>query len=124
MIKFQEETEMEGDKVNKDLALEKLKQKRTQNLDLLNDKAPVSSVVEFLETENKEIQIEDNYILFYWKYFIKRELWFIVIRDKNKSIPYFVRYSCLGFCITFIFLLNCFFFFESTVHKRYIKALE
>ena len=124
MIKFQEETEMEGDKVNKDLALEKLKQKRTQNLDLLNDKAPVSSVVEFLETENKEIQIEDNFILFYWKYFIKRELWFIVIRDKNKSIPYFVRYSCLGFCITFIFLLNCFFFLESAVHKRYIKALE
>ena len=124
MIKFQEETEMEGDKVNKDLALEKLKQKRTQNLDLLNHKVPVSSVVEFLETENKEIQIEDNYILFYWKYFIKRELWFIVIRDKNKSIPYFVRYSCLGFCITFIFLLNCFFFLESAVHKRYIKALE
>ena len=124
MIKFQEETEMEGDKINKELAMEKLKQKRTQNLDLLNDKAPVSSVVEFLETENKEIQIEDNFILFYWKYFIKRELLFIVIRDKNKSIPYFVRYSCLGFCITFIFLLNCFFFLESAVHKRYIKALE
>ena len=124
MIKFQEETDMEGDKVNKDLALEKLKKKRTENLDLLNDKAPVSSVVEFLETENKEIQIDDNYFLFYWKYFIKRELWFIVIRDKNKSIPYFVRYSCLGFCITFIFLLNCFFFFESAVHKRYTKALE
>ena len=51
-IKFQEETEIEGDKDNKDLALEKLKLKRTQNLELLNDKV-VSSVVEFLETENK-----------------------------------------------------------------------
>ena len=123
MIKFQEETEIEGDKI-KDLDLEKLKQKRTQNLDLINDRAPVSSVVEFLETENREILIEDNFILFYWKYFIKRELWFIIIRDKNKSLPYFIRYSSLGFCLTFLFLLNCFFFFESTVHKRYINALE
>ena len=123
MIKFQEETEIEGDKI-KDLDIEKLKQKRTQNLDLINDRAPVSSVVEFLETENREILIEDNFILFYWKYFIKRELWFIIIRDKNKSLPYFIRYSSLGFCLTFLFLLNCFFFFESTVHKRYINALE
>ena len=76
---------MEGDKANNDMALEKLKLKRTQNLELLNDKVVVSSVVEFLETENKEIMIEDYYLLFYWKYFIKRELWFLVIRDKNNS---------------------------------------
>ena len=124
MVQFQEETDIEGDKANKDLALEKLKLKRTQNLELLNDKAPVSSVVEFLETENKDIMIEDNYLLFFWKYFIKRELWFIVIRDRKKSLPYFVRYSSLGFCLTFMFLLNFFFFFESTVHGRYIDALE
>ena len=122
-IKFQEETEIEGDKDNKDLALEKLKLKRTQNLELLNDKV-VSSVVEFLETENKELMIDDNYLLFYWKYFIKRELWFIVIRNKKNSIPYFIRYSCLGFCLSFLFFFNCLFFFESTVHKRYINALE
>jgi hypothetical protein len=68
--------------------------------------------------------IEDNFILFYWKYFIKRELGFIVIRNRNDAIPYFVRYSCLGFCISFLFLLNCFFFVESFVHKRYINALD
>ena len=124
LIKFQEETEMEGDKANKDIALEKLKLKRTQNLELLNDKVVVSSVVEFLETENKEIMIEDYYLLFYWKYFIKRELWFLVIRDNKNSLPYFIRYSCLGLCLSFICLINCLFFFESTVHRRYINALE
>ena len=125
IIKFQEETEIDGDKaINKELDLEKLKQKRTQNLELLNEQIVVSSVVEFLETESKEIMIEDDFVLFYWKYFIKRELGFIVIRDKNKAIQYFVRYSCLGFCITFLFLLNCFFFVESFVHKRYINALD
>ena len=124
LIKFQEETEMDGDKANNDMALEKLKLKRTQNLELLNDKVVVSSVVEFLETENKEIMIEDYYLLFYWKYFIKRELWFLVIRDKNNSLPYFIRYSCLGLCLSFICLINCFFFYESTVHRRYINALD
>ena len=125
IIQFQEETEIEGDKViNKDIDLEKLKQKRTQNLELLNDQVVVSSVVEFLETESKELLIEDNFILFYWKYFIKRELGFIVIRNKKNAIPYFVRYSCLGFCISFLFLLNCFFFVESFVHERYINALD
>ena len=125
IIQFQEETEIEGDKViNKDIDLEKLKQKRTQNLELLNDQVVVSSVVEFLETESKELLIEDNFILFYWKYFIKRELGFIVIRNKRNAIPYFVRYSCLGFCISFLFLLNCFFFVESFVHERYINALD
>ena len=125
IIKFQEETEIEGDKaINNELDLEKLKQKRTQNLELLNDQIVVSSVVEFLETESKELMIEDDFVLFYWKYFIRRELGFIVIRDKNKSVPYFVRYSCFGFCISFLFLLNCFFFVESFVHKRYINALD
>ena len=125
IIQFQEETEIEGDKViNKDIDLEKLKQKRTQNLELLNDQVVVSSVVEFLETESKELLIEDNFILFYWKYFIKRELGFIVIRNKKNAIPYFVRYSCLGFCISFLFLLNCLFFVESFVHERYINALD
>ena len=123
MIKFQEETEMEGDKANKE-AIEKLKQKRTQNLDLLNDRAPVSSVVEFLESENKEILIEEDFILFLWKYFQKRELWFIVIRDKTNSIPYFISYSSLGFYITVLFWINCWFFLESDVHERYIHALD
>ena len=125
IIKFQEETEIDGDKImNKDVDIEKLKQKRTQNLEFLNDQIVVSSVVEFLETESKELMIEDNFVLFYWKYFIKRELGFIVIRDKHQVIPYFVRYSCLGFCLSFLFLLNCFFFVESFVHKRYINALD
>ena len=110
--------------MNKDVDIEKLKQKRTQNLEFLNDQIVVSSVVEFLETESKELMIEDNFVLFYWKYFIKRELGFIVIRDKHQVIPYFVRYSCLGFCVSFLFLLNCFFFVESFVHKRYINALD
>ena len=91
MIKFHEETEMEGDRLGQKAAMENLKRKRTQNLELLNDKAVISSVVEFLETENKEIMVEENFILFYWKYFLKREIWFITIRDKKNTLPYYIK---------------------------------
>ena len=49
--------------MNKDVDIEKLKQKRTQNLEFLNDQIVVSSAVEFLETESKELMIEDDFYL-------------------------------------------------------------
>ena len=55
---------------------------------------------------------------------MRRELWLLAIINKKENIPYFIRYSSLAFCISFIFLLNCFFFFESDVHRRYISALN
>jgi hypothetical protein len=124
MIKFQEEGEMRGDMAVQNLDEEKLKKKRTRNLELLKEKNFFTTMTELLETDNKEILVEDNFILYYWKYLMKRELWILTIINKNENIPYFVSYSSLAFFISFLFLLNCFFFFESDVHNRYLNALS
>ena len=95
------------------------------DLDIFNQKILASSISAFLETEGKEpILIEEKFFLFYWRYFVRRELCLVSFRDKKKTIPYFIRWSCFVFCLIFIFLLNCFFFFESSLHKRYLNALE
>ena len=97
---------------------------RSRNLELLKNKNFFSSMTEILETNDKETLIQENFLLYYWKYFIKRELWLLTIINKKENIPYIIRYSSLAFCISFIFLLNCFFFFQSDVHRRYINALS
>ena len=124
MIRFQEEGEMYGDMGAQNLEEEKLKQKRNKNLEILQEKNLFTSTTELLETENREILIEENFILYFWKYFMKRELWITCIKDKKETVPYFIRYSSLGFCVSFIFLLNCFLFLESDVHRRYLNALS
>ena len=92
---------------------------------IINENNLKSSVSSFLETiDSKKVLVEDNFILYYWKYFIKREICFVSFRDKRDSIPYFVRWSCFAFCLIFNFLISCFFIFESTIHKRYVNALE
>ena len=127
MLRFAEENEMVGDQnvpSLKDEDEEKIQRKRTRNLELLRSKNFFTSMTELLETQNKEILVEENFILYYWKYFIRREIWLLTIINEKENIPYFIRYSSLAFCISFISLLNCFFFFESDVHRRYINALN
>ena len=104
---------------------EKNSKNNKSNFEMFKDKILTSSVSAFLETEgNKPILIDENFFLFYWRYFQKRELCFVSFRDKRETIPYFVRWSIFAFCLIFIFLLNCLFFFEKSVHKRYINALN
>ena len=124
ILKFQEEGKMEGDMAIPNLDEDKLKRKRSRNLALLRDKNFFSSITELMETNNQEILVEDNFILYFWKYFMKREIWILAIINKKENIPYFVRYSSLIFSISFIFVLNCFLFLESDVHNRYINALS
>jgi hypothetical protein len=113
------ENEISGtsnDKDNKD---------NKSDIQMFNQKILASSISAFIETtENKPILIEENFFLFYWRYLLRRELCLVSFIDKKKTIPYFVRWSCFAFCLIFIFLLNCFFFFESNVHKRYLNALQ
>ena len=124
MLKSQEKGDLNGNNTQNNIEEEKLKQRSAQYYEILKENNLKSSVSELLSTENRENLINDNFILFYWKYFIKREIGFVCFLDKNNTIPYFVRYSCLLFCISFIFLLNCLLFLESAVHKRYINALS
>ena len=125
ILRFQEE-EIIGDeagiKISEDEEMRK--KRRSRNLEILKSKIFFNSITEILETNNEEILVEENFILYYWKYFMRRELWLLAIINKKENIPYFIRYSSLAFCISFIFLLNCFFFFESDVHRRYISALN
>ena len=125
---FEEEGDFCGDEAIQnadDIDEEKqVKDRRTRNLELLNEKIYLSSMTESLENNNRELLVEEDFVLYFWKYFMKRELWITCIKDKRDSIPYFVRYSCLGFSFSFIFLLNCFLFLESDVHERYLNALS
>ena len=97
---------------------------KKSDFEIFYDKALGSSISSFLKTEGDGPIIEDNIFLYYWKYFKKRELFLVCFFDKKDSIPYFIRWSSFFFCLIFIFMLNCFFFFEKSVHKRYINALE
>ena len=145
MINFQHEIEKEGDmgvpitdsnilknknKNNEDdisdkISVDKKSNEIKSDFEMFKNKILASSVSAFINTEeNKPILVEENFFLFYWRYFKKRELCLVCFKDKNDTMPYFVRWSCFVFCLIFIFLLSCLFFFESNVHQRYINALS
>ena len=111
--------------INNNNGSEKNSNENVEDFHIFNRKFLASSLSAFLDTElNKPILVEEHFFLYYWKYFNGRELCLVSFRDKKKYIPYFVRWSCFAFSLITIFSLNCFFFFESNVHKRYTNALE
>ena len=112
------ESEDIDDKMN-NLNIEK-----KSDFDIFYEKALGSSIASFVNIEEDKAIVEENLFKYYWKYLKKRELFIVCFFDKKDTIPYFVRWSCFLFSLIFLFLLNCFFFFESHVHKRYIHALE
>ena len=112
-----QEREIYRDRIQPYFQENNIRQYNSNNIDILK-----SSTSSFLEEEKKDELINENFMLFFWKYFIKRELGYVCIAGARRSIPYFVRFSCLVFSISFIFLLNCFLFLESAVHKRYLNA--
>ena len=138
MIKIKEEEIKEGDmaisisennskndNISDIVNEEKISKYNKSDNEMFNKKNLASSISAFLDTEDsKPVLIEENFLLFYWKYIQKREICLVSFKDKNQNIPYFVRWSCFVFCLIFIFLLNCFFFFEKNVHKRYINSLK
>ena len=97
---------------------------KKSDFQIFNEKALGSSISSFLEEnpQDKKIKKDVNLIKFYWRYFKKRELILVSFIDSDDSIPYFVRWSCFIFCLFFLFMLNCFFFFESEIHDRFINV--
>ena len=104
--------------------MKKLEEEKKSDFDVFYEKALGSSIASFVNIENNKVIIEENIFKYYWKYLKKRELFIVCFFDQKDTIPYFLRWSCFFFSLIFIFLLNCFFFFESNVHKRYIHALK
>ena len=102
----------------------KIDYNKASDFEIFYDKALGSSISSFMATGGDKAMIEENIFLYYWKYFKKRELFLVCFFDKKDTVPFFIRYSSFFFCLIFIFMINCFFFFEKNVHKRYINALE
>ena len=97
---------------------------KKSDFQIFNENALGSSLSSFLEENplDKKLKTDVHFFKFYWRYFKKRELILVSFIDSDESIPYFVRWSCFIFCLFFLFMLNCFFFFESKIHDRFINA--
>ena len=117
ILNYKKEDEIYRDRNQPYLQENNIRQYKSNNMELLK-----SSTSSFLEEKKTDNLINENFMLFFWKYFTKRELGYVCIAGTKRSVPYFVRFSCLAFCISFIFLLNCFLFLESAVHKRFLNA--
>ena len=117
ILNYNKEDEVYRDRNQPYLQENNIRQYKSNNMELLK-----SSTSSFLEEKKTDNLINENFMLFVWKYFTKRELGYVCIAGTKRSVPYFVRFSCLAFCISFIFLLNCFLFLESAVHKRFLNA--
>ena len=117
MINNNKEGELYRDSIRPYIKENNIRKNISNNIEILK-----SSTSSFLEEKKSDNLINENFMLFFWKYFIKRELGYVCIAGTKRSIPYFVRFSCLAFSISFIFLLNCLLFLELAVHKRYLNA--
>ena len=104
--------------LNQEKKEEKVEQK--SDFEIFQEKVLSSSMASFVQKPSEKE--EKSFFKFYWYYLKKRELFMVCFINDNKSIPYFVRWSCFIFCLFFLFMLNCFFFFESAVHDRFINA--
>jgi hypothetical protein len=78
---------------------------------------------EFTIIENRPFSKEDNIILLFFDYFKKREIFLIAFIHQTDA-PKFIRTSLFFLSLSFIFFINCLFFNESIVHKRYLNALN
>ena len=114
--------------VNNDEKKEPIILEKKSDFEVFHDKVLGSSLSSFVETisdsKEKKVKSDVNFALFYWRYFKNRELILVTFIDTKESIPYFVRWSCFIFCLFFLFLLNCLFLFESTVHNKLDNVLK
>ena len=117
------------DKDKIDLNDEKKEEIKEENIekksgfDIFREKVVSSSIASFVQQPiEQEEKSYKTFFKFYWYYFKKRELFIVCFLTNKESIPYFIRWSCFIFCLVFIFMLNCFFFFEPEVHDRFINA--
>ena len=106
---------LDNEKDKKEEILEK-----KSDFEIFNEKVLGSSVSSFFETTADKKEKKDlNFAKFYWKYFKNREFILVSFIDTKDTIPYFIRWSCFVFCLFFLFMLNCLFLLESTVHDKY-----
>ena len=96
-------------------------------LKLINRKNKGEKENDKKELSNSHSQLDDSpeksFCLFYFKYFINREIFFASFYEKNDdNIPGFIRIPTLILAITFIFTINCLFLTTNYIHKRYVYA--
>ena len=117
--------ENEISSINNNDKISKISNEQKSDFQMFNNKIIVSSATSFIDTDvNKPISVQDTFFLFFYKYFSSRELCLVCFKDSKKTLPYFIRWSCFILCLIIIFLSNCLFFTESSIHDRYLNALE
>jgi len=146
-IEFEEEEEIDGDMAidveENNLKVSKKEKKKLKNntqidfnsdkkeekiekksdFEIFSGKVLSSSMASFVQKpKEQEEKSYQSFFKLYWYYFKRRELFIVCFIYDKESIPYFIRWSCFIFCLIFIFMLNCFFFFENEVHERFINA--
>ena len=109
----------------KESNIDKIKIEDEIKVNILEDKnKKLNKINKFSIIENKPLNIENNFLSCFFKYFRKREILFIAFLNHNNKTPKFIRGSIFMLSLSIIFLINCFFFDESLVHKRYLNALS
>ena len=96
------------------------KGKNDQNDSNIEDKILLStqSEIDIIDPITKE----SNFCKFYFKYFMKREIFLASFYDKYDKVASFIRIPTFLFVITFIFAINCLLLTANYIHNRYIYA--
>ena len=93
------------------------------NLHILEDKIKtINEKDEFTIIENNPLEKGNNFFSCLFGYFREREIFLIAFLGPNNKTPKFINRSLFMFSLSIIFIINCFFFDESLLHKRYLNA--
>ena len=65
---------------------------------------------------------ENNFCIFYFNYFVQREIFLTSFYNKKEDVPSFIRIPTFLLVMTFIFTINCLFLTTSFIHNRYTYA--
>ena len=113
-----EKTEEEKEK-------EEINEMESIKVDIIEEKLnKIKQEDEFQIIENRPLNIENNFFSCLCQYFKNREIFCITYFNEQNTTPKFIRRSSLFFCLTFIFTINCIFYDESLVDKRYQNILK
>ena len=62
------------------------------------------------------------FCIFYWNYFIRREIFFTSLYNKDDNIAVFIRIITFILVMSFIFTINCLLLTTNHIHNRYVYS--
>ena len=117
--------ELSSEKTEEEKEIEEINEIESIKVDIIEEKLnKIKQEDEFQIIENRPLNIENNFFSCLCQYFKNREIFCITYFNEQNTTPKFIRRSSLFFCLTFIFTINCIFYDESLVDKRYQNILK